>query len=407
MTATTEGYPTAYGSAGHVLDLIRRSGGLTRADIVERTGLSRATVAARLDTLVTAGLLVAGSTTAARGRPPSQFHLREDRGVLLIADAGATSVRAAVTDLVGRVRTDTRAPLDVTLGPQEWLTTVDRLFVELLAEVRASAADVLGIGIALPGPVDFSTGTVVSPPIMTGWDGYPIPTWFAGRYDCPVLVDNDANAMTVGEHTTAHPTASSMLMLKIATGIGAGIVADGHIYRGADGAAGDLGHLQIERAGEDEPPVCRCGNLGCIEAYAGGWALARDLREGGRQATTTLDVIGLVSAGDPLATSLVRRAGRTIGVGIADAVSLLNPAVVVIGGELAAAAGHLMAGIRESVYRRSLPLATRRLEIVPATLGSMAGVVGLATILTDHIFDPGRIDAAIDEGTRTPHRPAT
>lgn len=392
---TREAHPPAYGSAGHVLDLIRRSDGLTRADIVERTGLARATVAARLDTLVGAGLITAGSTTAARGRPPSQFHLRDDRGVLLIADAGATSVHAALTDLAGRVRADARTLLEVTIGPQEWLATVDRLFTDLLDEIGASAAKVRGVGIALPGPVDFATGTVVSPPIMTGWDGYPIPTWFAGRYDCPVLVDNDANAMTVGEHATAHPDASSMLMLKIATGIGAGIVADGHIYRGADGAAGDLGHLQIERPGEGEPPVCRCGNLGCIEAYAGGWALARDLRAGGRAADTTFDVIGLVNAGDPLATALVRRAGRTIGVGIADAVSLLNPAVVVIGGELAAAAGHLMAGIRESVYRRSLPLATRRLEIVPATLTDMAGVAGLATILTDHIFDPARVDAAL------------
>ena len=395
MTATVIGSPPAYGSAGHVLDLIRRAGGLTRADIVERTGLSRATVATRLETLTEAGLVAVGSTTATRGRPPSQFHVREDRGVLLIADAGATSVRATVTDLAGHPLDEARLPLSVTIGPQDWLDTVDGLFAELLARAGVDRQAVHGIGVAVPGPVDFATGTVVSPPIMTGWDGYPIPTWFAERYACPVLVDNDANAMTVGEHASAHPDAGSLLMLKIATGVGAGIIADGRIYRGADGAAGDLGHLQVELPEEGDPPVCRCGNLGCIEAYAGGWALARDLRAGGREAQTALDVIDLVGAGDPLATSLVRRAGRTVGVGIADAVSLLNPAVVVIGGELAAAAGHLMAGIRESVYRRSLPLATRRLEIVPATLGDLAGTVGLTTILTDHIFEPSRVDAQL------------
>jgi predicted NBD/HSP70 family sugar kinase len=375
------------GSAGDVLNLIRRAGGLTRADIIAKTRLSRSTVATRLDTLQAAGWISTGQTTSARGRPPSHFHFRADQGALLIADAGATGVRVAVTDLRGHVSHEAREALDITIGPQPWLRSVDELFAELLRKADITADFVRGIGIALPGPVDFASATVVSPPIMTGWDGYPIRSWFVGKFDCPVLVDNDANAMTLGEHTTNFSDSDSLVMVKVATGIGAGIIAQGLIYRGADGAAGDIGHIQISPPDDtpEPPPVCRCGNTGCIEAYGGGWALLRDLCAAGREVSAIADVAHLIESGDPLAVSLVRRAGRFIG----------NPAVVVVGGELAARTPTLMAGIRESVYARSLPLATRRLQIIPARLGDRSGMVGLTGMLTDYIFDPRRIDAVL------------
>ena len=180
-----------------------------------------------------------------------------------------------------------------------------------------------GIGIAVPGPVDFASATVVSPPIMTGWDGYPIRSWFTDRFACPVLVDNDANAMTLGEHATNFADRDSLVMVKVATGVGAGIIAHGLIYRGADGSAGDIGHIQISPPDntptEESAPVCRCGNTGCIEAYGGGWALLRDLRAAGRDVSTISDIARLLEAGDPLAVSLVRRAGRFIGVALSDA----------------------------------------------------------------------------------------
>jgi predicted NBD/HSP70 family sugar kinase len=389
--------PVGGGSVGHVLDLIRRAGGLTRAEIIEQTGLSRSTVAARLEALQTAGWVSSDQATAVRGRPPSHFHFRAEQGALLIADAGATGVRTAITDLRGRIRHELRSPLDITVGPQTWLTAVDALFDRLLEQASLSTELVRGIGLAVPGPVDFASATVVSPPIMTGWDGYPIRSWFAPRFACPVLVDNDANAMTLGEHTATYPDHDSLVMVKVATGIGAGIIAQGSIYRGADGAAGDIGHIQISPPDDlvGPPPVCRCGNVACIEAYAGGWALLRDIREGGRDVDGIADIVRLLEAGDPVAVALVRRAGRFIGAALSDAVSLLNPSTVVIGGELAAGADNLMAGIRESVYARSLPLATRRLQIVPAALGDRAGTVGLASTLTDYIFDIRRIDAAL------------
>lgn len=384
------------GSAGHVLQLIRRSEGLTRAEIIQRTGLSRSTVGNRLDALQEAGFISLGTpTSSARGRPPSQFHFRHDSGALLIAEAGATGVRLALTDLSGTILHESRAALDITIGPVAWLGAVEALFDELLALADFGAADVKGIGISVPGPVDFERGVVVSPPIMTGWDGYPIRSWFSGRFACPVLVENDANAITLGEHRASHSHRSSMVLLKLATGIGAGIITGGQVYRGADGAAGDIGHIQISPPDGGEPPVCRCGNTGCIEAYAGGWALIRDLNAAGVPVTSVGDVVDLVNSRDPQATQLLRRAGRLIGIALSDAVSLLNPGVVVLGGELSAGANELFAGVRESVYARSLPLATRALEIVPARLGDTAGLFGLTAIVTDYVFDAARIDSVV------------
>jgi predicted NBD/HSP70 family sugar kinase len=375
------------------------AGPQSRADIIARTGLSRSTVAARLDALQAAGWISSGQTTTARGRPPSHFHIRSDGGALLIADAGATGVRTAVTDLRGQIGHESRIPLDITVGPERWLAEVGEMFEDLLEKTGIAADFVRGIGVAVPGPVDFASATVVSPPIMTGWDGYPIRSWFADRFACPVLVDNDANAMTLGEHCTNFADRDSLVMVKVATGIGAGIIAHGLIYRGADGSAGDIGHIQISPPDnmptDDSEPVCRCGNTGCIEAYGGGWALLRDLRAAGREVSAISDIARLLESGDPLAVSLVRRAGRFIGVALSDVVSLLNPSVVIVGGELAASAATLMAGIRESVYARSLPLATRRLQIVPARLGDGAGTVGLTSMLADHIFDIRRIDATL------------
>ena len=400
------------GSAGHVLDLIRRTGGLTRAEILERTGLARSTVTTRLATLQSAGLVAqGGTTTAARGRPPSHFHFRDDNGALLLADAGATKVRTAVTDLDGMIRHEIDIPMDITIGPEAWLTELQHTLEQLMRLADCTPGFVRGIGLALPGPIDFGSATVVRPPIMVGWDGYPIREWFARTFHCPVIVDNDANVMTLGEYRAQDAHWSSMVMLKIATGIGAGIIAGSAIYRGEDGAAGDIGHIQITPAqvvavqaggattpmtvDQDSPPRCRCGNLGCVEAYAGGWALVRDLRERGRDVTTVADLVDLLKSGDPEVLAMTRQAGRTIGIALADAVSLLNPGAVMIGGELGAAADNLVAGVREVIYARCLPLATRRLEIVPTKLGNHAGLTGLATILTDHIFDPARIDAQL------------
>jgi predicted NBD/HSP70 family sugar kinase len=246
--------------------------------------------------------------------------------------------------------------------------------------------------VGVPGPVAFDSGQPVSPPIMPGWDGFSIPDWFAGHFDAPVLVDNDVNIMAAGEHWAHWRTIEHLLFIKVGTGIGCGIVAGGHIHRGAQGAAGDIGHIRL--SGEEDV-VCRCGNVGCLEAVAGGRALAERLTEAGVEAERSQDVVELVRAGDPLATRLVREAGRHLGEVLAASVNFFNPRVIVIGGDLGGAHEQLLAGIREVTFQRSLPLATGALRIVPSELGDRAGVIGAAVLVIEHVLAPDAIDRAI------------
>jgi predicted NBD/HSP70 family sugar kinase len=382
---------------GEILTLFRRSPSLTRADVARLTGLARATVNLRLDSLVNAGLLTPADETvpSARGRPAGRFAFNAADGVLLVADIGATAVRTAVCDLAGQILAEQSTVVDVTTGPDPVLSVVDRAFEHLLRQTGRGAEDVCGIGLDVPGPVDTALGRVISPPIMTGWDRYDIPGWFTQTYNCTVMVEKDVNAMAIGEQRTNHPDVDHLVMLKIGTGVGAGIIAGGGIYRGADGAAGDIGHNPVADPDGADAPLCRCGNQGCAEAYAGGWALVRDLQAKGHDITTVDQALRLLRAGDPEAVLLSRRSGRILGEAISDAVNLLNPRVVVVGGQLARVEQHLIAGIREIVYRRSLPLATRHLEIVTSQLDPRAGIVGLTMLLADHIFDAHRINQLV------------
>jgi predicted NBD/HSP70 family sugar kinase len=378
---------------GQVLALFRSRGALTRGEVMDSTGLARSTVNQRLDALLTAGLIVpTGPSASTGGRRPGRFAFNAQAGTMLVADIGASGLRTAACDLAGAILADRAARIDVATGPLEVLSTVDKLFGELLLEVDRAPADTRGIALSVPGPVQSATGRVVSPPIMTGWDGFDIPGFFRERYQTTVLVDNDVNAMAFGEQRACYSDVDHLTFLKVGTGVGCGIVTGGQVLHGAQGAAGDIGHIRVIVADAPEEPVCRCGNIGCAEAYAGGWALIRDLRTQGRKVDTVNDVVALIRAADPLAAQLARRAGRILGEVVASAVSLLNPSVVVIGGQLAHAEEPLLAGIREVVYQRSLPLATRSLQIVRSRLDLRAGVVGLALLLADLIFAPDRVD---------------
>lgn len=390
---------------GAILALFRQGKARTRADLVHLTGLARSTVTQRMDALFAAGLLIPdGESASTGGRPPTRFKFNASGGVLLIADLGASHWRCAVTDLAGTILTEEAGGLDIAAGPHPVLDQATKSFERLLTAAGRLPKQVRGIGIAVPGPVEFATGRVVSPPIMTGWDGFDIPGYFSERYSCPTLVDNDVNAMAFGEQRVSWPQHRDMLMIKIGTGVGCGIIANDAIYRGARGAAGDLGHIPYSGEGG---PVCRCGNIGCVEAYAGGWALIRDLRALGHDVASSSDVVRLIRAGQPDAIRLARQAGRVLGQAISDAVSFFNPSLVVIGGQLAHADEPLLAGIREVVYRRSLPLATRDLQITTSRLDGRAGVTGLALMLGDHIFAPHAIDRALEADSVSSHRAST
>lgn len=380
--------------AGELFQLLRDGRPRTRAELAERTGLARSTVASRVEALLASGLVGnAGEATSTGGRPPVRFRFDPAARLVLGADIGATHVRVALTDLAGEVLAEQEEALDIAEGPELVLDRCVEVSRALLTSTHHHAdrrpGVLAGIGVGLPGPVEHRTGRPTNPPIMPGWDGFDVPGHLTAALGVPTLVDNDVNVMALGEHFAHWRETEHLLLVKVATGIGSGIISDGALRRGAQGAAGDLGHVQVP-GGADA--LCRCGNTGCLEAVASGAAVAAALRAKGLAADTNRDVVALARGGSLEAVQLLRGAGRDIGGVLAMAVSLLNPSVIVIGGALAAAGEHLLAGVREVVYRRSLPLATQHLRIVASRSGARAGVLGAAVMIVEQVLSPARVD---------------
>jgi predicted NBD/HSP70 family sugar kinase len=344
---------------------------------------------------MSAGLIApAGEASSTGGRPPATFAFEPSARIVLAVDLGATHVRLAITDLASRVLVEGEAPLAIADGPDVVLPWVAEHGRKLVAEAGRSLEDLVSVGVGLPGPVEHATGRPLNPPIMPSWDDADVRGILSAELGgADVLVDNDVNLMALGEHRSAWPDVDDMLFVKVATGIGSGIISDGELRRGAQGAAGDIGHIAVPGA-EDVP--CRCGNLGCLEAVASGRALAEQLSREGAEARGGADVVALVRSGDLAAGRAVRQAGREIGGVLAACVSLLNPSLVVIGGVVAEAGEHLIAGIREVVYQRSLPLATQHLRIVTSQARSEVGILGASAMAVDHVLSPVAIDALLE-----------
>lgn len=375
-----------------VFDLLRDGKPRTRAQLAAESGMVRTTIAARIDVLIALGLVAPhGAAVSTGGRPPSLIALNPAARVVAGVDVGATHAVAALSDLGGSVIGERRSRLDVAAGPETVLGWVTSAIAELLEEARRPVSDLAAVGIGLPGPVEHSSGRPINPPIMPGWDRYDVPSHLRRTYPVPVLVDNDVNIMALGEQRTYLPGVDDLIFVNVATGIGAGIISGSRLQRGAQGTAGDLGHVRVNTG---DGVMCRCGNEGCLEAVAAGPALASALGSTGVVAEATARVVSLVRAGDRTAVQEVRRAGRDIGEVLAMVVNLMNPSVVVIGGQLAEAGEHLLAGIREVIYRRSLPLATEHLRVVASQAGERAGVLGAATMAVAHVLSPEAIDVA-------------
>ena len=382
-----------------VLDEIRLGRSRSRSELVTRTGLGRAVVTQRVGELIELGLVRdAGFRDSTGGRPPRQLTFRGEAGQVLVADLGATSIDVALTTLDGRILAHRDEPANIADGPERCLARVEEMFDELRASTREAARALWGIGIGVPGPVEFRTGRPISPPIMPGWDGYPVRDRFSTRYGAPVWVDNDVNMLALGEWRSGVAQGQdNVVVIKIGTGIGAGIISDGRLHRGAQGSAGDVGHIQVL---DDATVVCRCGNVGCLEAVAGGAALARQgtamalegrserlssaLEQHGE--VTAADVARAASFGDPVAVAMLQSAGRRIGLMLASVVNFFNPSLIVIGGGVAQSGDQLLASIRETIYRRSLPLATRELLVQRSSLAGLAGVIGASAMVVDQLF---------------------
>lgn len=392
-----------------ILESVRRGRAHSRAELVERTGLSRSIVSQRVNDLLARGFLVESIARSTGGRPPRQLRFRADAGHLLVADIGATSIDVALADAAGRILARRGESADVAAGPEVILGRVDALFEQLLSE-HAAPGELWGLGIGVPGPVEFRTGQPISPPIMPGWEGYPVRGRFVERHRVPVWVDNDVNIMALGEWRVGLAQGRhDFIFVKVGTGIGSGIVSNGLIHRGAQGSAGDIGHIQVV-GGNGE--ICRCGKLDCLEALAGGAALARDgaalarTRESERLARildeggdiTARDVIRAARVGDAAALRLLDRSATLVGQTLAGLANFFNPSLIVIGGGVARAGDAYLATIRQVIYGRSTALATRELLVQMSPLGNRGGVIGAASMVLDELFSEAQLGRWIDDG---------
>ncbi|WP_311878406.1 ROK family transcriptional regulator [Microbacterium forte] len=376
--------------AGEIFQILRDGTARTKAELAAITGLARSTVALRVDALLAADLLrPAGEAVSTGGRPPARLAFNSRAGVVLAVDLGATHATIAVADLAGVILDSRTRTIDIADGPDNLLDVILADGATLLETPAAVGIPLLGIGIGVPGPVEHSTGRPTNPPIMPGWDRFDVPGYVQRTFDVPVLVDNDVNILALGEHATMWPHVDDLIFVKVSTGIGAGIIAGGQLQRGAQGSAGDMGHVQVPRVlGSTREP----GDERDLEALASGSALATALRDAGHEAHSPGDVIELVRSGNAAAIEATRQAGRDVGEVLATVVNLLNPSIIVLGGSIARAGEHLLAGVREVVYRRSIPLATQHLAIVQSQAGDRAAVLGAAIMVAREVLSPASVD---------------
>lgn len=371
---------------------------VSRSELTNFLDVSRTKVSAEVGQLIEVGLLVEdGLAESDGGRRSSLLNIPRSAGVIAAVDLGATSIDVALTTLGGEILAHKAESADIREGPRSILGRVKILLAELLEGQAVEPQEVLSIGIGVPGPVEQAAGVLRSPPIMPGWDRFPIRSVFAGEYAAPVFVDNDVNAMALGEYWGGvGKGVDNMLFVKVGTGIGGGIIADGRPYRGTQGCAGDIGHLSVDPEG----PVCTCGNRGCLEAMAAAPAIVveaeRRAREGLSPALAAIlaeqgelsarDVSRAATLGDYEALMIIRESGRLIGRVLATLVSVLNPSLIVIGGGVSRIGHSFLAEIRSTAYHRSLPLATKNLPIVLSELEEDAGILGASVLAAEGVL---------------------
>ena len=383
-----------------LVDLVRKYGGFSKSDLVNFTEYSRTKITSCIDSLLEKSMLKINTITEyTGGRRSRKYSLNGEFGLFAGIDIGATSIDLGIADFSSRLLARHSEPASVKDGPIRILGKVCSLLEQMLDENGLHPERLHGIGVGVPGPVDFSLGTLVSPPIMPGWDRFPIiqtiQQWFPSSN---VVVGNDVNVMALGEmYQGSGLGVNNLIFVKIGTGIGAGIICEGKIYRGSNGCAGDIGHICVDKNG----PLCHCGNKGCLEAVAAGPAIAMRSLTAAQAGKSPLlmkyyerngnclraeDIGDAAREGDPLAIEIVRQSGQYIGDVLAGLVNFYNPGIIVIGGGVSNLGDLLLSSIRQSVLNRSLPLATRELLIVFSKMGADAGVSGAINLILDYMF---------------------
>ena len=383
-----------------VMRALRRQGRISRTEISNITGWSKAKASQEIRSLVDKGYLVEfGEGVSQGGRKPRLLRINNQLGYIAGIDIGATSLDIALADVTGMILQRRSEPADVHLSPETVLGRCSELLLELIGEQVAIPAQILGIGVGVPGPVDFARGVLVAPPLMPEWENFLIRDFFKRTFPSAfVVVDNDVNIMALGEQRAGDGNnVDHFIFIKIGTGIGAGIISNGKIHRGSDGSAGDIGHICVDKEG----PLCACGNKGCLEAMAAGPAIASKAIQAARNGNSSTlrqigeskggvirpeDVNAACREGDQAALDIIRDSGQMIGDVLASLVNFFNPSHIFIGGGIANFGNHLLVAIRRAVLHRSLPLATTHLSIKFSRMGSNAGVVGAISLALDYLF---------------------
>lgn len=374
---------------GETLQLVRTLGGATISEIADLMDVARSTAAERVDRLSTHGFLRAVTGPAnGRGRPASIFEFNPDAGRILTAHVGMTGMRIGMTDLAANLIEHRMIDHEITRGPHELVAQLVDEFSATIATHDLVPSPLFGVSIGLPGRVELAG---ISDGVHR-WASFPFGERLSQRFGVPCIVDQDVNALALGEQVTRHGSRGVLMCVKVGSVIGCGVAINGQIVRGNDGLAGEIGHTHV--VGRSDP--CACGNQGCLNAVAGGSALVKQLAERGFEVSHVRDVAALANLGEPAATEAIRQAGRHIGQVLAGCVNLLNPGSISLWGYLLDAQEPLVAGIRESLIALATPAATSGLSIASTESGDATGLRGAALLAAATVLAPQAIDQRLD-----------
>lgn len=383
-----------------IINMIREQGQLSRSELAKSLGYSRASMTTFVNRLMELNILVeAGEGVSQGGRRPLILEINGQYGYVVGIDIGATSIDVAIADFRGEILAHQAEPADVRDDAEVVLGRCSEIGLELLNSIQGDPNDVVSVGVGVPGPVEFAKGILIAPPLMPTWENFQIKDFIKNSFPSAiVVVDNDVNAMAIGEQSAGlGKDINNFIFVKIGTGIGSGIVANGQIYRGANGVAGNIGHISVDQHG----PTCHCGNKGCVEILAAGPSIANKGKEAAENGTskflaqrlernhgtlTSIDISEAAAAGDHVAIEIIRQSGILVGSVLAGLVEFFNPGLILIGGGVSKIGFDFLSSIRQSVLQRSNPLSTRDLRIEYSVLSEMAGVTGAIWLTFDHVF---------------------
>ncbi|WGW11452.1 ROK family protein [Saxibacter everestensis] len=368
--------------SARVLALVASGRANSRAELCSVLGMAPSSISMAVAGLVRSGALTeAGEGDSTGGRRPRILSLGGQSNYVACADLGGHHLRVGIMSADGKLEASKTLPFDIGSGPEACLATLGIAFDQLITD--RPGRTLMGLGISLPGPVNVEGGFVDSPSRMPGWHRFPFRDALAERFETTTVVENDANAMAVGEYSAQPNKHRQMIVVKAGTAIGSGLIIDGQIYQGANGAAGDITHARTPAAGSYP---CSCGNRGCLETIASGAAVARMLGERGTTINDSSDIVALVEDAHPEATALVRDSGRHLGSVMSAIVNFFNPSAVLLGGTFSTLEP-FVASFRSQLYEGCHPLVTKHLVIGTSLLGADSGLAGAGRLALHAAFD--------------------